>query len=143
MTPLAQADVDLIRDSFGAVLSRRDAAGRFFYAELFRIAPDLKPMFGGAVDDLGRKLIDTLALAVYALRSPGGPAPILRNLGRGHATRYGVLPAHFEPVGRALAATLGDCLGPQFAGETRDAWLRFYKAMADEMIAAGETAADA
>ncbi len=133
-------DIELIRKSFGGVLSKGEAVGRAFYEELFRIAPEVRPMFSDDVGRQGKKLIDTVGLAVYALRSPGGPGAVLATLGRAHAAKHGVLPHHFEPVGRALLATLEKSLGDAFTPEMKSAWTRFYGVMSDAMIEAGRPA---
>ncbi|WP_342360760.1 globin domain-containing protein [Terrarubrum flagellatum] len=135
-SPASPEEIELIRQTFAKALAARASAERFFYDELFRIAPELRPMFRGDIAAQGAKLIDTLALAVYALRSPAGPAAVLAPLGRAHARRHGVTSDHFEPVGQALIATLERCLGPQFDGEAKLAWLNFYRFMTAVMIEA-------
>lgn len=122
----------LIRSSFARVLYQKDAAGRLFYDRLFAIAPDLRPLFKMDIDEQARKLMDTLAVAVSALRDLPALTKALQDLGHRHRT-YGVGPHHYAKVGEALLWTLEKGLGSAFDAPTRAAWTELYGVIAVTM----------
>jgi hemoglobin-like flavoprotein len=129
MTP---QQVDLIRSSFAKVLHQRDAAGRLFYDRLFTIAPEVRSLFPDDINPQARKLMDTLAVAVNALRDAPTLTATLQDLGHRHRT-YGVNPNHYAKVGEALLWTLEKGLGPSFDEPTREAWTALYGVVAATM----------
>lgn len=122
MTP---DQVQRVRSSFAKVVYRKDEVGRLFYARLFAIAPEVRPLFKGDVDVQSRKLMDTLAVAVNMLRDMNALSAILADLGRRHRG-YGVEARHYAKVGEALVWTLGESLGSDFDESTRAAWVTLY-----------------
>jgi hemoglobin-like flavoprotein len=121
---LTAAEIQLIRESF----DRISVGLRFshkFYAHLFVIAPELRPLFPQDLSAQVRKLMEMLAALVEKLDRPHELALTLEALGAQHRD-YGVLPAHFAPVGRALFETLESELGPNFDDATRRAWIALY-----------------
>lgn len=61
--------IDLVQDSFAAVVPITDSTAAEFYRRLFELAPDTKPLFRGDMTQQGRKLFLTLATVVDALDS--------------------------------------------------------------------------
>ncbi len=51
MTP---KDIDLVQSSFAKVAPIDDGTGLLFYERLFEIAPEVRPLFRGDIDDQGR-----------------------------------------------------------------------------------------
>lgn len=49
---------------------------------------------------------------------------------------YGVTAAHYDTAERALLWALAQCLAEAFSAAAEQAWRRFYRALADAMIAA-------
>ncbi len=81
--------------SLARVSPRMNEFTERLYEELFKRAPHLRDLFP---DEMGRqreKLWHALKLAVEGLREPEKLAPVLRDLGRRHAT-FGVDDAHYE-----------------------------------------------
>lgn len=117
--------IDLIRSSFAKVFYDKDAAGRLFYDRLFIIAPELRPLFKTGIDVQGRKLMDTLSVAVSALRNMPALTSTLEDLGSRHR-RYGVEPRHYAKVGEAMLWTLEKSLGPAFDTPVRAAWSQLF-----------------
>ena len=64
MTPQQIADV---QNSFKAVIPISEQAGALFYGRLFEIAPSVRPLFKGDVQEQARKLMLTLATVVKGL----------------------------------------------------------------------------
>lgn len=132
MTP---EKVTMIQRSFLKVAPIADDAAKLFYGRLFEIAPDVEPLFKGNMDDQGKKLMKTLAVAVSSLKNLDGLVPVLQNLAVKH-TEYGVKEEHYEPVGAALIWTLEKGLGEHFTEELKEAWIEVYTLVADTMKAA-------
>ncbi|MEQ9520857.1 MAG: globin family protein [Parvibaculum sp.] len=132
MTPM---DRIRVQDTFEAVKPIADQAAALFYGRLFEIAPEVKPLFKGDMQDQGRKLMKTLAIAVASLNDLAAIVPTLEKLGQGHVA-YGVQPEHYAKVGEALLWTLGQGLGEVFTEEVENSWEQVYQILSNTMIAA-------
>lgn len=132
---IVSADIMLVRSHFSQLKGSEASFANAFYARLFEIAPELRPMFPADLAGQGRKLMTTLAFAIGALDRPEVLAPAVRELGTRHVG-YGVTEAHFQPVGTALLDTLSDRLGSDFEPSGRAAWNKAVTALAG-MMAAG------
>lgn len=121
-----------VQDSFRSVVKIADAAADIFYRNLFDTNPTLRPMFPSNLDEQKKKLVQALAMAVGSLEKPDTLLPILRDLGARHAD-YGVKPAHYDTVGKALLATLETGLGDRFTPACRAAWTEVYGLVAATM----------
>lgn len=122
MTP---RQIELVRASFGTVLTDAGAAAGDFYDRLFAIAPAARPLFPDDMAEQKSKLMLTLGTLVDGLGNSELIAPVIRELGRRHAD-YGALPAHYAPVGQALIAMLRARLGAAFDSESEAAWTEAY-----------------
>ena len=123
----------LVRESWAAVAPIAPTAAALFYARLFELDPTLRRMFGHAdMAEQGKKLMQTLAVAVASLDRLDALVPAVEALGRRHVG-YGVRDAHYATVGEALLWTLGQGLGAAFTDETRDAWAATYATLAGVM----------
>lgn len=129
MTP---EQVKIIKLTFAQAMSNKDAVGRMFYERLFAIAPETRTLFSGDIEAQGRKLMDTLALAIGMLRDTPALVTTLQALGARHV-KYGVRDEHYKPVGEALIWTLENGLGAAFTSEARAAWSALYDTLADVM----------
>lgn len=132
MTP---QQIDLVQSSFAKVAPLGDDAGRIFYGRLFNIAPEVRPLFRGDLDEQARKLVMMLATVVNGLKDLDTVLPAARDLAVRHID-YGVAAEHYAPVGEALVWTLNEGLGDDFTDETREAWLAAYGTLSNEMISA-------
>jgi hemoglobin-like flavoprotein len=121
---LTADEIHLIRDSYERIsISLRFA--RNFYATLFDVAPELRPLFPEDLTSQARKLIEMLGVLAGTLDRPFEFAMLLESLGQRHRG-YAVRAVDFAPVGRALFATLERELGPRFDEATRRAWIALY-----------------
>lgn len=132
MTP---EQIDKVQASFAKVVPISDEAGRIFYGRLFNIAPEVRPLFRGDLDEQARKLMMMLATVVNGLKNLDAIIPAAQALAVRHVA-YGVEPAHYAPVGEALLWTLEQGLGEDFDAETRDAWVAAYTTLSGVMIEA-------
>ncbi len=129
MTP---EHVSLVRLTFVQITGRKQEAGRLFYDRLFAIAPDTRALFHGDMDAQAQKLMDTLALAIAALRDLPSLIAMLEALAVRHV-QYGVRDEHYAKVGEALLWTLEKALGPAFTPDAKAAWATLYQTIATIM----------
>jgi hemoglobin-like flavoprotein len=122
----------LVQTTFAQVAPIAETAASLFYNRLFELDPALRPLFKGDMAEQGRKLMQTLAVAVAGLDDLGALVPAVRALGRRHVA-YGVRDEHYETVATALIWTLETGLGDAFTPEVRDAWATVYWILADTM----------
>ena len=129
----------LVQDSFAIVAPIADDAAALFYRRLFELDPSLQGMFRGDMAEQRRKLMQMLTAAVKGLDRLDQLVPVVKDLGRRHAT-YGVEDRHYETVGAALLWTLEKGLGKAFTPETKEAWATVYGILATTMQAAAREA---
>jgi len=134
---VSAADVRKIQDSLPKIREQIAPASSSFYENLFAIAPELRALFRGDLNDQGMRFMATLATIADLLDDPETLGPELESLARAHAG-IGVRAAHFAPMGSALMVTLGETLGPAFTPDLHAAWRAAYDNFAGEMIARGE-----
>ena len=134
MTP---SDIGLVQSSFAKVAPLADEAGAIFYQRFFEIAPEVRPLFRGDMDQQGRMFMSMLTLAVNGLNAFDSIEPALRELAVRHAG-YGVRAEHFAPLGAALIWVMEQNLGEAFTEEVRSAWISVYDALSQVMIEAAD-----
>lgn len=127
---LSPNDVALVRTTRPALAKDGAALATLFYGRLFAANPTVRRMFPHDMQDQGRKLMATLAVAVDALENWDRLAPVLASLARRHLG-YGVEPFHYAAVSEAFLATLEEA-GVEDA--TRQAWQRAMSALTGYMI---------
>lgn len=124
----------LVEDSFAKLGPVRTEMGIAFYDELFELAPDLRELFERDHAEQAMQFIQVLAYIVSNLRASEQLLPMVRDLGRRHAS-YGVVQAHYAPFRQALLATLQRRLQDQWTPELADAWRATFDTLAREMLA--------
>lgn len=122
----------LVQSSFTKVAPIADKAAEIFYAKLFQMDPEVKPLFKGNMKEQGAKLMSMIATAVNGLDNLEAIVPAVQNLGKGHVA-YGVKASHYDTVGGALLYTLETGLGNDFTPEVKDAWTEVYTVLATTM----------
>ncbi len=131
--------VTLVQESFEKVKPIAPQAAEIFYAKLFELDPNLKPLFPtdkeGAMVEQGNKLMTMLGAAVAGLSNLDALIPVLKGLGQRHV-EYKVEPSHYNTVGSALLGTLEAGLGDAFTPEVKTAWADVYGVMSNVMIEA-------
>lgn len=132
---LTARQIDLVQDSFAAVVPITDAAAAEFYRRLFDMAPDCKTLFRNDMAEQGRKLFLTLATVVDALDRLDTIVPVARELAVRHVA-YGAKERHYAAVGSALIETLRMGLAQAFDPETEAAWQAAYLILSSTMLAA-------
>jgi hemoglobin-like flavoprotein len=139
MTAMTPEQKVLVQSTFAKVAPIADTAAAMFYARLFEIDPSLRPLFTTDIADQGRKLMQTLAVAVTGLDRLDELVPAVRQLGVRHA-RYGVKDHHYDTVAEALLWTLERGLGSDFTPDVKNAWTAVYGVLASTMKEAAAVA---
>ena len=139
MTP---KQIELVQSSFAKVAPISAKAAELFYGRLFEIAPQVKPLFRGPLDEQGRKLMATLGFVVGGLDDVAAVVPAAEMLALRHV-KYGVAPDHYAAVGETLIWTLRQGLGGDFTSEVEAAWAAAYALLSQAMIAAAYPKQDA
>lgn len=133
--PVTPHQVELVQQSWEKVRPIADQAAELFYGRLFYLDPSLKPLFKGDMTEQGRKLMQTLGVAVASLTRLDAILETVRGLGRKHVD-YGVPDESYATVGQALLWTLEQGLGDAFTEETRQAWTNTYVTLSNVMLEA-------
>lgn len=139
MTP---TQIELVQSSFQKVLPIADTAADIFYARLFEIGPEVRPLFPEDMREQKKKLLKLLAMAVNGLNRVEEVVPALQACGARHNS-YNVKLEQYDTVGAALLYTLGKGLGDDFTPEVEEAWTECYSLVAGVMKEAQASAAAA
>jgi hemoglobin-like flavoprotein len=130
---LTEEDVRIVKESLPTIRTHLQPASMIFYENLFKIAPELRPMFREDLAGQGMKFFSTLHTIFDMLTAPEAAQSEMDDLSDSH-TALGVKVEHFAPMREALDMTLTETLGQDFTPEIRDAWLRAYDDVAADMI---------
>lgn len=133
---MTKEQINLVRASFKKIEPVAEEAGVLFYVKLFKIDPELRRLFKGAMNKQGLKLMQMIGFAVEGLDRIEELVPEVRALGARHAG-YGVEDRHYETVGTALMWTLEKALDTDFTDQTKEAWAEVYGLLAQTMKDAG------
>lgn len=131
--------ISTVRNTFALLVPQADKVARHFYARLFELDPQLRPLFKADLAEQRSKLMAMLAAGVGGLDRLDRLIPVLQQLGARHVG-YGVRDAHYATVGAALLDTLAGGLGDAFTPETRAAWTEAYTLIAGTMQAGAAVA---
>lgn len=126
--------IQLVQETFERVEPLVDRASALFYDHLFALDPSLQMMFDDDLEDQGRILMESLALAVRHLGEPQQFMDEVRELGRRHAG-YGVVPEHYRTMREALFWMLAQALEEKFTDEVVAAWAAAYGLLTEVMLA--------
>ena len=138
MTP---KQIGLIGVTWDKVLPIAETAADLFYAKLFELNPELKPLFKGDLKEQGAKLMTMLDTVVKSLDNLEAIISAAQKSGAGHVG-YGVKDEDYDTVAEALLWTLGQGLGDDFTDEVKEAWIAAYVILSNVMKdAAKEVAA--
>ena len=125
--------VTLVQESFAKVVPIAGTASTLFYDRLFEIAPEVKPLFKGDLEQQKMALMQTLGIVVKGLSQPETILPAVKSLAERHKD-YGVQAEHFDSVGAALLWTLEKGLGDAYTPDVNDAWVAAYTLLSGVMI---------
>ncbi|MDF2387793.1 pentapeptide repeat-containing protein [Nostoc ellipsosporum NOK] len=135
----AKLAVELLEISFEKVKPRAEEFAASFYENLFKVHPEVKPLFTN-IDMVNqhKQLLNSLVLVVENLRNPEALEPVLKALGGRHVS-YGAIPKYYGPVGEALLVTFEQYLQEDWTHEVKKAWVDAFRAITALMLkGAGE-----
>lgn len=133
---LTSEQVKLIRETWEVLRGVNPyLVGDVFYRRLFMEHPSLRRLFPDEMDQQYTKLMDMLNVVVERLDDPNDLAGEVADLGRRHV-HYGVKPAYYNAVAKALLWTLGQALGDSWNKEAEQAWTDCYLQLASQMMGA-------
>jgi NAD(P)H-flavin reductase/hemoglobin-like flavoprotein len=127
----------VVKESFGEIEPFAEKAVGYFYGRLFAENPRLRALFPAAMDGQRDRVFRALTRIVWSLDSPESLTSYLARLGRDHR-RFGVVPEHYDAVGRALIATLRVYSGDAWTPEVEANWRDAFAAAAEIMIRAAD-----
>jgi hemoglobin-like flavoprotein len=107
--------------------------GDLFYSKLFSENPALRKMFPKDMEQQYKKLIEMLNGIVIRLDRLDELTEEIAAMAQRHV-QYGVRPAHYKLVGKALLWTLQKGLGNDWNDDVKTAWTTCYTILADTMI---------
>jgi nitric oxide dioxygenase len=122
-----------VQDTFGAVAAQSEKVADLFYARLFEVAPEVRPLFRNDMKAQGMKLMSALTLVVQSLGHIESILPVARKLATDHVS-YGVEARHYAIVGEALLWTLEKGLAGAFTDDVKEAWRKAYDLLSSSMI---------
>ena len=131
-------NLSALETSFDLVAPKGDELVRIFYADLFAVAPSVKPMFEGT--DMPRQramLLSALVLLRKSLRDLEPVVPTLKRLGARHVA-YGARPEHYPVVGEVLIASMAEVAGPAWSTRYEQAWVTAFGVVAAAMLEGAE-----
>ena len=131
--------IEIVQSTWQQVKPIADQAAELFYGRLFELDPSLKSLFKGDMKEQGKKLMQTLNVAVTSLTKLDTIIPAIETLGRRHVG-YGVPDESYATVGEALLWTLEKGLGDAFTDDAREAWTETYVTLSNVMLDASKEA---
>lgn len=127
-----------LREQYATARAHGDRLAELFYDRLFRLHPQLRPMFRTDPSVQQSKLMDSLDAVMAYLDRPDEQALLLIEMGRRHAA-YGAAPAHYRIVAELLSDAVTELLGDKADAQTRQDWLDAFNLVSDHMLAGAET----
>lgn len=130
---MTEAQKTLVQESWELVVPISDTAAELFYARLFELDPNLKPLFANSdMKEQGKKLMLMITTAVRGLGNLGQLIGAIQAMGKRHVG-YGVKAEDYDTVGAALLDTLEKGLGDAWTPEHKEAWALTYTTLATVM----------
>ena len=131
---MSPQQVYVLRKSFAKLEQHPQVAALIFYQRLFELAPGLRELFKHDIESQAEKFTEMLSVLIAQLDRGDELDAELRAMGARHV-EYGVRPAHYGIVGRALLEMLAEVLDGAFTPEVREAWSALYEIVAERMQA--------
>lgn len=127
-------DIQLLRDSFAAVVPIAKEVSDKFYEFLFTDYPEAKTMFENVdMDKQKDHLVKSLSYIVDNLDKETALTEFLKNMGARHSG-YGVTPDHYPLVGNTLLKTFAHFFGENWTHELQEQWAAAYNFITITML---------
>lgn len=133
---LSDDEVDQLHLGLRLMQERKELAAALFYPRLFEIAPDTRPLFSDDIVGQTEKTLFAFGAVVAQVQALDAVDSLASDLARRHVA-YGVKPAHYPQVGKAVLSILAEVLGDEyFSPEMEAAWRKAYDEIARSMVKA-------
>ena len=129
---LTDDQIQLVRTSYKTITAVNPQIVSTFYARLFSLAPDVRPMFSDDIEAQADKLRMTLQVALSSLNNPTTLIPVLHHLGQTHH-QLGVTRDQYQLVAEVMIDTLADEAGDAWTPEISAAWAALLAFVAETM----------
>lgn len=130
---LSEEQVLLIRESAQRLADANVAATNAFYASLFKVAPQVRPLFPEEMFDQSEKLWNSIVMVVEGADDLGSIVNALKDLGARHVA-YGAEPAHYAVVSDVLIQTIALLMQDEWSQEHAQAWQAALDAVCATML---------
>jgi hemoglobin-like flavoprotein len=107
--------------------------GDAFYSKLFSYNPSLRKMFPGNMNQQYQKLMAMINIIIARLDNLDVLNEKISAVAHRHI-QYGVRPAHYKLVGKALLWTIKQGLGSEWSPAVEAAWTKCYAILSGTMI---------
>jgi hemoglobin-like flavoprotein len=124
--------IKLVQASYAKVVPIAGTAAALFYSRLFKLDPELEPLFKSNLSEQRIKLMRMMTMAVNGLDNLEALLLLVRSIGVRHID-YGVKDVDYDTFGAALFWTLEQGLREEFTPELREAWEQAYGVLAGAM----------
>jgi NAD(P)H-flavin reductase/hemoglobin-like flavoprotein len=135
----APSDVRLLRKSLALLEPQSEKVMAHFFATLFVLNPELRPMFPLTLGESRKRVFEALTRAVWSFDQPEPLTRWLGELGRDHR-KFGVTGQHYRLFCDALLATVQAFCAESWSDQVRAAWERALAAITAAMTAGGSGA---
>ena len=134
MNMLTAKEIALIKKSWISIRKIEPLVfADIFYTKLFYHNPELRKLFSRDMEEQYKKLLDMLNTIITRLEKLDELKGDIVQMAERHVN-YGVMPEHYNMVGKALLWTLQKTLGAEWNAELRAAWVNCYSILSGTMI---------
>lgn len=127
-------NLDLIKQSFPLVFQRKSIIASHFYAELFRLVPEARPLFRQDMSSQKEMLATVLTTLAKASFDPERMQEVVARMAHAH-DGLGITEAQLRAGERALCHAVTAVIESKVSSETLAAWHLGIRRVIDEMIA--------
>lgn len=135
---MTESEIILVKRSWVMIRSVDPViVGDLFYSKLFSDQPALRKMFPKEMNEQYTKLLNMINTIIARLDKIDEMTDEIAAMARRHVD-YGVRPAHYKKVGKALIWTIKNGLGNDWTPELENAWNKCYNSLMNFMINVSE-----
>lgn len=127
----------LVQETSSCILEQQQRFTDELYRRMFTLAPELKQLFHGDMQQQGQMVAHMLQILVYAMSRPENMALGLQSLGQRHVD-YGVAPEHYPVFRQAFLEALRVVLGARCTLHVEAAWEATIDGIIEVMLAGYE-----
>ncbi|MFL6057137.1 MAG: globin domain-containing protein [Actinoallomurus sp.] len=127
----------VIKETYALIEPHGEKCVAYFYGRLFAENPRLRALFPSSMAAQRRRMFRALSQIAISLDNPETFTGFLARLGRDHR-KFGIAPADYEAMGRAMLATLRTFAGQALTAEMEAAWTAMFGTATAIMIQAAE-----